>query len=111
MSSEPLNENEIRDRVKSNHQEFMSELGFHILENVDSLVKVSTNGNSIFIEGVNRAGHLEFSQEHIRIDNVVSEDFDWLDFTDKLVSFIHAVIYEENEARSQKIFNNLESAD
>lgn len=70
-------------------------------------VDIKTNGKTIVLEGFSY-GHGFESDINVdipikRFYNVDSEDFDWVDFSDKLLDFIHYTIYDRKEVLEQKV--------
>jgi len=68
-------------------------------------VNISTNGEIIVLEGFTYTS--EFDQNFLslkeKIRNVNDEKFDWLDFSRKLLDYIHATIYDRKESAEAKL--------
>lgn len=63
-------------------------------------VKVATNGLVIVLEGFTYTTGFDtdFQWPKEKFFHVNSDDFDWLDFSIKLLDYIHSTIYERKEA-------------
>lgn len=71
-----------------------------------NFVRVSTNGLRLIIDGASYVTSMKVSMfdDGEMMDNVSDDDFDWLDFSDKLLDAIHSIIYERKEAFEIKMW-------
>lgn len=80
----------------------------------DNFVNISTNGEKLKINGVSsqtsfkasgvEATTLSYMSDGVVMGDVSKDDFDWVDFSDKLLAEIHSSIYERKEALDTKIW-------
>jgi len=71
----------------------------------DNYVRIVTNGDRIVIDGVSNLNNIvNDDNEKIILDGATSEDFDWIKFSDQLLTVIHGIVYERKEALETKMF-------
>lgn len=85
--------------------------GARILKNrLNNYVEIVTNGKGIVLQGF---GYVfdDFQSDitfpKVKIDDVRGEEYDWADFSMKLLDYIHVVIYQRQEACEAKLDNVL----
>jgi hypothetical protein len=76
-------------------------------------IEVATNGESIYIKGFSYTTGFDTDVEHSRsiIRNVNSDNFDWVNFSSKLLDYIHSVVYERKAASVTKFNSAFDSFD
>lgn len=76
----------------------------------DTYVNIVTNGLEIILQGVTYAGfEADLKMRNVKFSEVNSDNFDWNDFSNKMLDYIHAAIYgrkEAGEARLAFLFQN-----
>jgi len=82
-----------------------------VKEGYDSYVFITTNGLEILVEGLTYVANLaasdflldkKFSDKKL-FSTVQDDDFDWVDFSETLLDYIHSSIYERQKATEIKI--------
>jgi hypothetical protein len=76
----------------------------------DNFIIVTTNGLTTTVTGFNYFTSFASSdsEEKIQFYNMWSDDFDWLEFSTKLLDFIHSIVYERKHAFDTKIKTMME---
>lgn len=72
----------------------------------DTYINLETNGIVIAIQGYTYQGNdfnSDFGHNKKIIKGVNESDFDWANFSDQLLDYIHGTIYERKEVIEQKI--------
>jgi hypothetical protein len=74
----------------------------------DNCVCISTNGDRIIVDGASYVTNMlaEPLIDREIFDGASLEDFDWVDFSDKLLQSIHSIIYERKEAFESKLWGS-----
>ena len=80
--------------------------GFQIMKNgYDKQIYVWTNGNDIIVKDSSfmiNSGIIDSKVEYIR--NIVIDEYDWEDFANRLLDYIHVIIYQRKESYNYKIW-------
>ena len=74
----------------------------------DNEVCIATNGDVIVVDGttpLTSVGYMEV--EKIKFKDVSHNDFDWERFAEQLLSYIHSVIYERQQACEMKVWGKV----
>ena len=71
----------------------------------DTYVELETNGLVIVFQGYTYTAGSESDFRHQKkiIRNITADNFDWVEFCDDLVDYIHNTIYERKEAVEQRL--------
>jgi len=72
----------------------------------DTYVVIETNGVEIALQGYTYTGDSvlsDFALVRVKIRNVNSDNFDWVDFSSQLIDYIHSTIYEKQEVVQQRL--------
>ena len=71
----------------------------------ETYVDIRTNGKAIFLDGYtyNRGMSSDLASVSEKYYDVDSEEFDWVDFSSKLLDYIHKIIYGREEALEEKV--------
>jgi len=88
-----------RDEREKPRKIYLSKGGY------DNYVSISTNGDRIIIDGASYLTSMkEIKTEKVLLDGASKDDFDWVNFADKLLEMVHGCIYERREAMETKVF-------
>ena len=71
----------------------------------ETYVDIRTNGKAIVLDGYtyNRGMSSDLASVSEKYYDVDSEEFDWVDFSSKLLDYIHKIIYGREEALEEKV--------
>jgi len=76
----------------------------------NAFVNIITNGNVIILENCQSVNILEgisFDRQTQRYNDVNGADFDWVRFSERLLDYIHVVIYKRKKVFATKLDNIL----
>jgi len=82
-----------------------------IKSNTDNFIVITTNGLSTTVTGMNYFILSSNEEEELRFCNMWDENFDWYEFSTKLLDLIHSIIYERKYAFDIKIKSILEDCE